>query len=128
MRYITDLLKQLRHLFAMGTKLIQHIIESNYYDTFVFHLCNKAILQGYKILECSNFQFSKHKTSVGLSQVDHIGINLTPFKIHILFSIQMSNSYQYNTTSSYIDLSSKVFEKVTLTRIWVSYEVQNDFK
>ena len=94
MRYITDLLKQLRHLFAMGTKLVQDIIESNYYDTFVFYLCNKAILLDYKILECSNFQFSKHKTSVS---VGHIGINLTRFKIHILFSIQMSNNYQYNT-------------------------------
>ena len=89
MRYITDLLKQLRHLFAMGTKLVQDIIESNYYDTFVFHLCNKAILRGYKILECSKFQFSKHKTLV---PVGHTGINLTRFKIHVLdlFSIQMS--------------------------------------
>ena len=106
----------------MGTKLVQDIIESNYYDTFVFHLCNKAILRGYKILECSNFQFSKNKTLV---PVGHIGINLAPFKMH---SIQMSNNYQYNTTSPYSDISSKVFKKITLTRIWVSYEVPNDVK
>ena len=41
---IADLLKQPGHVFAIATKLVKDIIESNCYDTSVIYLGNKSML------------------------------------------------------------------------------------
>ena len=68
---IADLLKQPGHVFAIATKLVKDIIESNCYDTSVIYLGNKSMLWSSKNSEWWNLQFPTHKISVPIWRYWH---------------------------------------------------------